>query len=178
MMDASKHRAASLNGARKSGYSQYHRRITPEALEAIELALLRDKGVHHDVAEIDQDPATSVIALDADRSAARLDRFLAHRVGDRLHLTFPSAGADDEQVGDRRELRNVQHEDVLGLLVARCIDHDVGHGSGREVGHRYRRFSPMYRSADPGAREPPGPSPAAPPRRSPALGAPCGGSHF
>src|SRR5256712_7335453 len=153
MMDASKHRAASLNGARKSGYSQYHRRITPEALEAIELALLRDKGVHHDVAEIDQDPATSVIALDADRSAARLDRFLAHRVGDRLHLTFPSAGADDEQVGDRRELRNVQHEDVLGLLVARCIDHDVGHGSGREVGHRYRRCSSMYRSAASRARE-------------------------
>src|SRR3989442_5589453 len=153
MMDASKHRAASLNGARKSGYSQHHRRITPEALEAIELALLGDEGVHHDVAEIDQDPATSVIALDADRPAARLDRFLAHRVGDRLHLTFSSAGADDAQVGDRRELRNVQHEDVLGLLVARGIDHDVGHCSWREDGNRYRRCSPLVSQPTPGYRD-------------------------
>src|SRR2546421_176731 len=116
------------------------------------MALLGDERVHHNVTEIDQHPAAGVVALDADGSTARLDRLLAHRVRDRLHLSLAPAGADDEQVGDRRELRNIEHEDVLGLLVARGVDHDVGHGSGREIGHRYRRCSSMYRSAASGTR--------------------------
>src|SRR5437879_5712031 len=122
---------------------KHDRSVSPEALEPIELALFGNKRVHHHIAKVDQHPATRAVALDSDRLATGLDRLLAHRVRDRLHLALTSAGADHEEVGDCRELRNIQHEDVLGLLIARSIDHDVRHGSGREVGHLYRRCSSM-----------------------------------
>src|SRR5712692_9982952 len=92
---------------------QHHRRIAPEALEPIQLPLLGHERVHYNVAEIDQHPTTGVVTLDTDRSPAGLDRLLANCIRDRLHLPLAPTGADDEQVRDRRELRDIQHEDVL-----------------------------------------------------------------
>src|SRR5437762_13060891 len=99
------------------GDPQHHRSLPPQALEAIQLPLFRNERVHHDVTEVDQDPATRAVAFDADRFAARLDRFFPDGVRDRLHLTLTASGADDKEVGDRRELGHVQVKDVRGLRI-------------------------------------------------------------
>src|SRR5712692_4659662 len=103
--------------------------------------------MHDDIAKIDEHPASSRVALDPQRAASRLSRLFADRIRDRLYLPLPAAGTDHEEVGDGGQLRDVQNEDVLGLLVARGLDDDVRERSRRELAHLYRRCSSMYRSA-------------------------------
>src|SRR6266508_2345179 len=112
-------RAASLLNA------QHHRRIAPQTLEAIERALLGDERVHDHVAEVDEHPAAAAQPLDAERTAARLRRLLHDALRDPLDLTLAASAEDHEQVGDRRDLRYVHDDDVLGLLVGSDIDDEV-----------------------------------------------------
>src|SRR3989442_3201691 len=109
--------------------------------------------MHDDIAEVDEHPTTSRVALDTQRTASRLGRLFADGVRDRLHLPLSATGADHEKVGDGGQLRDVEDKDVLGLLVARGLDDDVRERSRRELAHLYRRCSSMYRSAASGARE-------------------------
>src|SRR2546425_12617427 len=109
--------------------------------------------MHDDIAEVDEHPTTSRVALDTQRTASRLGRLFADGVRDRLHLPLSATGADHEKVGDGGQLRDVEDKDVLGLLVARGLDDDVRERSRRELAHLYRRCSSMYRSAASGTRE-------------------------
>src|SRR5258708_4229803 len=106
---------------------QDDRRVAPQPLELVELALLGDERVHDDISEIDEDPSPAAVPLDADRHAARGLRLLDDAIGDRLHLTFAATAAQDEEVGDGRDLGHVHDEDVFGLLVARRLDDEIGH---------------------------------------------------
>src|SRR2546425_4849942 len=108
--------------------------------------------MHDDIAEVDEHPTTSRVALDTQRAASRLGRLFADRVRDRLHLPLPATGADHEKIGDGRQLRDIEDEDVLGLLVTRGLDDDVRERSRRELGHLYRRCSSIYRRAASGTR--------------------------
>jgi len=46
-----------------------------------------------------------------------------------LDLTLTASAADEEEVGDRRDLGDVDHNDVLRLLVAGGFDGDVDEGA-------------------------------------------------
>src|SRR5207249_2738066 len=138
-----------LHGGPRVGLrdAQHHRGVTPQALEPIEVPLVGDERVHDHVPEIDEDPPPRRVAFDTKRLATGLLRFLPDRIGDGLDLTLAAARADDEEVGDGRELRDVQYEDVLGFLVARRLDDDVRQRTRGQLGHRYSWCRVMYRSA-------------------------------
>ncbi len=79
-----------------------------------------------DVAEVHEDPAPLGVALDADRLPPRARSFLDEAARDRLHLPLAPSARDDEDVGHLRERRHVEDRDVLGLLVERRLDDEVG----------------------------------------------------
>src|SRR5258707_5356911 len=85
------HMPCAGTGSRWSLDLQHDRRVAPEALELVEVALLGHERVHDDVAEIDEDPPPGAIALDADRSAPGGLRLLHDAVGDGLDLSLAAA---------------------------------------------------------------------------------------
>ena len=92
-----------------------------------------DERVHDHVAEVDEDPPAFAVALDADRRAPGGFRALDDAIGDRLDLPLSAAAAQDEEVRDRRDLGHVHDEDVLGLLVGRRFDDQVGERARAQV---------------------------------------------
>jgi hypothetical protein len=92
--------------------------------------------VHDDVAEIDQDPPPAVIALDAERLLSGSLRLFNDPVRDALRLPLAARAADDEQVRDGGYLGDVEHQDVLGLLVTGGFDDKIGERSWRELSAR------------------------------------------
>src|SRR4029078_61568 len=54
------------------GDPEHDRSVAPKAFQPVQLALLRNEGVDDDITEIDQDPATTVVALDRPRAGARV----------------------------------------------------------------------------------------------------------
>ena len=93
-----------------------HRGVAPEAFEVVVDPLLLEEDVDHEVDEVEEDPARVAFSLAAQGSgslgpAGALDRF-----GDGADLAVAVARADDEVVGDDQRLRDVQDNDVAGLL--------------------------------------------------------------
>src|SRR6266511_357918 len=136
---------------------QHHRRVSPQPLQAVELALLWHERVNDDVPQIDEHPAARAVALHAYRLPPSGLRLLHDAVRDPLHLPLAAPTADHEEVGDGGDLRDVQDEDVLGLLVARRFDDKVGKRSRRKIGasglsHRYRPVRSMCRHTASGTR--------------------------
>jgi len=63
------------------------RGVSPQAFQAVELALLFHEHVHHDVDEVHQDPIRNAAAFDVLRLATALfEQPLLDRVGDRQGL--------------------------------------------------------------------------------------------
>ena len=75
-----------------------------------------------DVAEVDEDPAPRRRPLDEKRLELLLGAHLRDDgVGDRVGLPLARGGAEDEVVGDRRQLRDLEHVEIEGLLVERRV---------------------------------------------------------
>lgn len=95
------------------------RRVAPQLLKAVEVALAGLEDVDNDVSEVDQHPRALIGALDSDRRQTGLLELELDLLGDRTYLAVVASGADDEVIGDNDEFTNVDSDDVLGLLV-RC----------------------------------------------------------
>ena len=94
-----------------------------------------------DVAEVLQDPVGVVVALLlADRAAGLAERLL-NAVRHRLDLRQVRAVRDDEIVGEDGDLADVDHLDVLRLLVLQRLDGDL-----RELCGTFSLFTHAYSS--------------------------------
>src|SRR5258708_19092005 len=100
----SAHIPCAATGSSRSLDLQHDRRVAPEALELVEVALLGHERVHDDVAEIDEDPPPRAVALDADRRAPGGLRLLHDAGRHGLDLSLAAAAAEDEEVRDRGDL--------------------------------------------------------------------------
>lgn len=94
------------------------RRIAPKIFERIERAFLGVKDVHEDIVVIDDDPLAEWASVHIMR-AQRV--FVPHFVfdlrGDGFEMRLRSAGADDEEIGQRRDPAQIEHEDILRLFI-------------------------------------------------------------
>jgi hypothetical protein len=93
-----------------------HRGVAPEAFEVVVGPLLLEEHVDHEVDEVQEDPTGVALSLAAQGAgtlgaAGALDLF-----GDGANLAVAVARADDEVVGDDQRLRDVEDQDVAGLL--------------------------------------------------------------
>jgi hypothetical protein len=72
--------------------------------------------VHHDVAVVDQHPAAVALALAADRLGADLAQLVLDLVDDRLDLAVVGGRGEQEGVGDRELLADVEGDDLVASL--------------------------------------------------------------
>jgi len=91
-------------------------RIEPQTLEAVVLPLLLAEDVHDHVDVVEQHPARLVLALAPDRTDADGAESFLDLLDDRLHLAIARAGADHEEVDDREDRADLEHENFLRLL--------------------------------------------------------------
>jgi hypothetical protein len=112
-----------------------HWGVAPQAFQVVVGPLLLEEHVDDEVDEVEEDPARLALSLAAQRpgafgAAGALDLF-----GDGADLAVAVARADDEVVGDDQWLRDVEDEDVAGLLggCRRC-----GGEGGIEAGRQGR----------------------------------------
>lgn len=75
------------------------------------------KDVSHHVTEVHDDPLGGRRPLHAQRGVALGTEHITDMVRNGASLTFRFSGAQHQIVGDGGEFRNVQDEDVCGLLV-------------------------------------------------------------
>ena len=80
--------------------------------------------MHHDIDEVHQDPIGNAAALDMLRLAAFFEQAHFDRIGDRQGLPRRRSMADDEIIGEMAEAAQIEHEDVLSLLVESGL-HDL-----------------------------------------------------
>ena len=106
--------------------SQHRPGLGPVALELVVVALGWGEDVDDDRAEVEQRPVRIGAALTPDWPHALVAQPLGDAVADRAKLAFRAAGADDEVVRHRRELRDVEQNDVRSLLVLGGIDDLAG----------------------------------------------------
>ena len=98
------------------------RRVAPEALQPVKPPRLLGEDVDDDVAEVDEDPAPRRRPLDEQRLELLLGaHLLDDGVGDGVRLPLARGGAEDEVVGDRRQLRDLEHVEIERLLVERRV---------------------------------------------------------
>jgi hypothetical protein len=95
--------------------------VTPEAFEVIVFARFFREDVHQKIAVIHQDPFGVLVALDAERTFTDIEEVLPDSVADGLDLTGIRSVADDETVGEGRDLAEVQNANILSFLRCRCV---------------------------------------------------------
>src|SRR5208282_2153684 len=95
----------------------YLARVLPELLEPVARAHLRGEDVDHDVKGVDDGPATLPGGLDADNVRLRCVQHLLELNAERADVGLRGRGRDDEIVRDGRDLPDVEHAHVAGLLV-------------------------------------------------------------
>lgn len=98
------------------------RGIRPEALELVVLPQRRVEDVDNDADEIQQCPATcpdafGVVCV----TTPVLDRLL-HAFGERADMGIRRSRGNDEEIGGIADLTEVEHDDVLRLVVIECAD--------------------------------------------------------
>src|SRR5207342_17178 len=93
--------------------------VLPEPLQLVELTLLVVLDVHDDVAEVEQHPAAVPLPLAADRLGADLTQPVLHLVDDGADLAVAGRGDDDEGIGERQLLADVDTGDGGGELLVR-----------------------------------------------------------
>ena len=87
----------------------------------IEVPLLRREDVHDEREEIHQDPFRAIVAFDVRRTHAGC-RSVSSMLSAMPYLPAVLAGAHHEEVGERRRVTKVEHDDVRCLLVERRSD--------------------------------------------------------
>jgi len=90
--------------------------VAPEALQVVILAGLFAKDVNQEVAVIQQNPFGVLIALHAIGTLPKFAKLRLHFVGNRLNLPRVGAAGNDEKVGKRGDVAQVQNGDILGLF--------------------------------------------------------------
>jgi hypothetical protein len=89
------------------------RAITPEELQIVEATRLCAHEVEHDIAEIHQDPESSLVPFDPEGAANALSsEFLEHEVSGVLQLTGRGAGGKNKIAGDLEIGPDVEDHDV------------------------------------------------------------------
>src|SRR5258708_2841824 len=94
------------------------RGVVPEILETVHGALLGMEDVDDHVAVIRDDPLAEREAVNAERAelVLLLDAVLDF-VCDGLELRLGGTAADDEEIRERGKFAQIQHDDVLRLLL-------------------------------------------------------------
>src|SRR5918993_469312 len=112
--------------------------LRPVALELVVVALGRGEHVDDHAAVVEQDP----VRLRGPLATERPDTLVAERphdaVRDGADLALRATRADDERVGEGRELAQVEEHDVGRLLVLRELDDPPRQVERRAVGRRGR----------------------------------------
>src|SRR5450631_1108779 len=103
--------------AAMSGRQVDVRTVLPEPLELVVRPLLLMLDMHDEVPEVDQDPSSVALALAADRLDAEGTELVLDAVDDRADLTVVGGGRQDEDVGERELLTDVDGDDLAGQLV-------------------------------------------------------------
>src|SRR5690606_7597127 len=126
------------------------RAVLPQPLERVVGAVLGVLHVHHDVAEVEQDPAGLRLALLPDGLGVLLVEGALDGVDDRGHLPLARTRRDEEDVGEDELLADVQRDDLLRLDVARGTGRDDGQLGGA-LGRRHTCPPGMAADARPGS---------------------------
>src|SRR5664280_2381175 len=103
---------AAISGGQVDG-----RAVLPQALKLVVGPLLLVLDVHDDVREVDQDPSSVALAFPADRLHAELAEPVLDPVDDRADLTVVGCGRQNEDVGERKLLTDVNRDDLAGQFV-------------------------------------------------------------
>src|SRR5262249_28582805 len=90
--------------------------MPPQALGIVKDARLLREDMHQVIAEIHQHPLGIRESLDTHRIFTGLLQLLADLLANRLNLTRIRSGADDEEIGERSHLAQVEYPDVDGFL--------------------------------------------------------------
>src|SRR5665647_6153 len=93
------------------------RAVLPEALELVVGPLLLMLDVDDDVREVAQHPPAVAFAFPAHRLDAELAKLVLDVVDDRADLTVVGSRRQNEDVGERKLLTDVQSDDLAGQLV-------------------------------------------------------------
>ena len=118
--------------------------ITPEPFEIIVVAGLLGEDVDDKVAIIHQHPFGILMTFDVRRTFAGIGEALADLVADGLDLARIAAGADDEVVGKRGNLAQVENGDVGGFFGFGGADRgEPGCGGFRFLGQQLLSSSSM-----------------------------------
>src|SRR5690606_10599529 len=125
------------------------RAVLPQPLERVVGAVLGVLHVHHDVAEVEQDPAGLRLALLPDGLGALLEQGALDGVDDRGDLALARTGRDEEDVREDELLAHVERDDLLRLDVARGARRDHGELGGA-LGRRHTSPPGTVAEARPG----------------------------
>ena len=106
--------------------AQQQRRLGPQPLELVEVALGLGHHVNDYRAEVDEQPMGGARAFAPDRADALVAQALGDAVGDGAQLALGLAGADDEVVGHARQAADLEQHDVRRLLVFGQVDDAPG----------------------------------------------------
>src|SRR5260370_12407488 len=149
----------------------------PERLQVVVRALARQEHVREHRIEIEQDPARVGVAVDRERSFVLRFRSLDHSVGYSPHLAVGLALADDEVIGDRRLIADVDHDRIPCLLLGcgaleqtRELERSESPGpvSSQPTDYPHRGGSWRCTRGQPAAPPPPPPPPLPPPPPPPS----------
>lgn len=95
---------------------------TPEPFEVVKGALLRREEVDDHVSEVQQNPTGLRLAFLRSQFDAELPHVAFERIDQRVHLADVVRRGDHEIVGERRNLADVDLNDVLGLAIREDVD--------------------------------------------------------
>ena len=95
--------------------------VAPQTFEAVVIAGLGLEDVHQQVAEIEKHPLPLGPTLFPNPFATDLGEFSADALGQSLDMGAGGPGGEHESVGDDRERRNVEKDDVEPLLVGEGV---------------------------------------------------------
>src|SRR5262245_48793155 len=91
--------------------------IRPQPFQPVMMTGILAENMNDDVAEIHEYPLRRRLAFDAQCAGTRLGQHAVDMVGDRPRLPVRVGGPQHQIVSDGGQLRNMEDEDVRGLLV-------------------------------------------------------------
>jgi hypothetical protein len=97
----------------------------PQSFEIVERSLFGRKDVNDHVPEIDENPRTVGISLDAGYAVALASHRLDDRVGYCARLNLRTSGNDCERVRKNRSAAYVERREGFTFLVERALADDV-----------------------------------------------------
>jgi len=82
--------------------------------------------VNHHVTVVEHDPSTGRIAFDLSFLLVVLADGFVHALGERVEHTVAGAVADDEVIGERSYILDVDQQDVFAFFIFQGIDDGAG----------------------------------------------------